>query len=130
MSKSNFIEVALEEAVRFSNGKSIKPGGTGTYPVYGANGIIGGSNRANHCNAIIIGRVGAYCGSIEYCETHFWASDNTIVAYAQDGFDIKYLYYLLAIDLPRVVRQIPLPRPRTGADGRFRIGADSRRLAV
>lgn len=95
MNKSNFIEIALEEAVKFSNGKSIKPGGTGNYPVYGSNGIIGGSNEGNHCNAIIIGRVGAYCGSIEYCETHFWASDNTIVAYAKDGFYIKYLYYLL-----------------------------------
>jgi len=95
MSKSNFIEITLEEAISFSSGKSIKPGGTGKYPVYGSNGIIGGSNARNHCNAIIIGRVGAYCGSIQYCETQFWASDNTIVAYAKNGFDTKYLYYLL-----------------------------------
>lgn len=87
----------LGDVVRFGNGKSIKPGGTGSYPVYGSNGIIGGSDEFRHENGVVIGRVGAYCGAVVYCPTKFWASDNTLVAYpASAGFDTKFLYYMLA----------------------------------
>jgi type I restriction enzyme S subunit len=87
----------LGDVVRFGNGKSIKPGGEGRYPVFGSNGVIGGSDEYRHENGIIIGRVGAYCGSVAYCPDRFWASDNTLVAFpASDGFDTKFIYYLLA----------------------------------
>jgi type I restriction enzyme S subunit len=87
----------LGNVVRFGNGKAIKPGGTGIYPVYGSNGIIGGSDEFRHENGVVIGRVGAYCGSVVYCPTKFWASDNTLVAYpASENVDTKFLYYLLA----------------------------------
>jgi type I restriction enzyme S subunit len=87
----------LGDVVRFGNGKAIKPGGTGDYPVYGSNGIIGGSDEFRHENGVVIGRVGAYCGSVVYCPTKFWASDNTLVAYpGSDRVDTKFLYYLLA----------------------------------
>lgn len=83
--------------MRFGNGKAIKPGGEGLYPVYGSNGIIGGSNEFRHENGVVIGRVGAYCGAVVYCSTKFWASDNTLVAYpASAQVDTKFLYYLLA----------------------------------
>lgn len=86
----------LGDVVRFGNGKSIKPRGEGRYPVYGSNGIIGGSDEYRHENGIIIGRVGAYCGSVAYCPERFWASDNTLVAFpASDAFDTKFLFYLL-----------------------------------
>lgn len=87
----------LGDVVRFGNGKAIKPGGTGVFPVYGSNGIIGGSDEFRHENGVVIGRVGAYCGSVVYCPTKFWASDNTLVAYPRsDSVDTKFLYYLLA----------------------------------
>ena len=87
----------LGDVVRFGNGKAIKPGGEGRYPVYGSNGIIGGSEEFRHENAVIIGRVGAYCGAVLYCSDKFWASDNTLVAYpANAQVDTKFLYYLLA----------------------------------
>ena len=90
------VPTTLGEVVRFGNGKAIKPGGTGRYPVYGSNGIIGGSDDFRHENGVIIGRVGAYCGSVAYCPTPFWASDNTLVAYpASDEIDTRFLYYLL-----------------------------------
>lgn len=90
------VPTTLGEVVRFGNGKSIKPGGTGRYPVYGSNGIIGGSDDSRHENGVIIGRVGAYCGSVAYCPTPFWASDNTLVAYpASDEIDTRFLFYLL-----------------------------------
>jgi len=86
----------LGDVVRFGNGKSIKPGGEGCYPVYGSNGIIGGSPEFKHENGLIIGRVGAYCGAVSYCPGRFWASDNTLVVYpASPDFDTQFLFYLL-----------------------------------
>jgi type I restriction enzyme S subunit len=86
----------LSNVVRFGNGKAIKPGGTGVYPVFGSNGIIGGSDEFLHENGVVIGRVGAYCGAVVYCPTKFWASDNTLVAYpSSDQVDTQFLYHLL-----------------------------------
>ena len=111
---------------KFFNGKSIKPGGGGEYPVYGSNGLIGRSDEYMHQNGLVIGRVGAYCGAIKYCKTHFWASDNTIVGQPKDNsFDIEYIYYLLGeLNLNRyaggsaqplltqtVLRQVPTSMP-------------------
>lgn len=90
-------QLLLGNIVRFGNGKAIKPGGEGRYPVYGSNGIIGGCNEFRHENGVVIGRVGAYCGAVVYCPTKFWASDNTLVAYpASKQVDTQFLYYLLA----------------------------------
>jgi type I restriction enzyme S subunit len=89
-------QMMLGDVVRFGNGKAIKPGGTGLYPVFGSNGIIGGSDEFRHENGVVIGRVGAYCGAVLYCPSKFWASDNTLVAYpASEQVDTKFLYYLL-----------------------------------
>ena len=86
----------LGDVIRFGNGKAIKPGGEGCYPVYGSNGIIGGCDEFRYENGVIIGRVGAYCGSVAYCPEKFWASDNTLVAFpASDEFDTQFLFYLL-----------------------------------
>lgn len=86
----------LGDVIRFGNGKAIKPGGEGSYPVYGSNGIIGGSDEFRYENGVIIGRVGAYCGSVAYCPDKFWASDNTLVAFpASEKTDTKFLFYLL-----------------------------------
>tara|TARA_R110002126_G_scaffold55594_2_gene149255 strand:- start:6614 stop:7603 length:990 start_codon:yes stop_codon:yes gene_type:complete len=47
-------------------------------------------------DAIIIGRVGAYCGSVKYCPSRFWASDNTIIVEPiSDRVDTLFIYYLL-----------------------------------
>lgn len=87
----------LGDVVRFGTGKSIKPGGEGLYPVYGSNGIIGGSDESRHENGVVIGRVGAYCGAVVYCRSKFWASDNTLVAYpASKEVNAEFLYSLLA----------------------------------
>jgi type I restriction enzyme S subunit len=86
----------LGDVIRFGNGKAIKPGGDGPYPVYGSNGIIGGCDEFRYENGVIIGRVGAYCGSVAYCPTKFWASDNTLVAFpASAQTDTRFLFYLL-----------------------------------
>jgi type I restriction enzyme S subunit len=76
---SGWRDVQLADLVRFRNGKSTKGIEGGEFPVYGSNGIIGTASEPMYENAIILGRVGAYCGSVEYCPGKFWATDNTIV---------------------------------------------------
>lgn len=86
----------LNELIHFKNGKSIKPGAEGKYPAYGSNGVIGASDNFMYQDAIILGRVGAYCGSVERCFGRFWASDNTIVVEPNlDVADVQFIYYLL-----------------------------------
>ena len=88
-------KVPMAEIVTFHNGKA-PPKDEGTeHPVYGSNGTIGRSAKYNHEAAIILGRVGAYCGSVEVCGDKFWASDNTIVVKPKEGFDLTFLYYRL-----------------------------------
>lgn len=96
MKSNGFNQTELGEVLDFFNGKAIKPGGDGEYPAYGSNGLIGRSPGYTHEDGIIIGRVGAYCGSIAYCADKFWASDNTIVAKPkQPTACIRYFSYLL-----------------------------------
>lgn len=86
----------LGQLVRFRNGKSIRPGGEGQYAVFGSNGLIGRSEEFLYRDAIILGRVGAYCGSVAYCPDAFWASDNTIVVEPnEDVFDTRFAFYAL-----------------------------------
>ncbi|WCP66712.1 restriction endonuclease subunit S [Vibrio tubiashii] len=86
----------LSELIKFANGKSGTKSDSGQFPLYGANGIIGFSEEAKFEDAVIIGRVGAYCGAIEYCNSQFWASDNTIVATAKGGkAQLPFVLYLL-----------------------------------
>lgn len=87
-------KVKLGEILDFYNGKAIKSS-SGIIPIYGANGVIGRTNRPLYNNAIIIGRVGAYCGSVAFCEKDFWASDNTIVTKPKDDNNTLFFYYLL-----------------------------------
>lgn len=89
-------KVKLGDALDFYNGKAIKPSQDGAVPVYGSNGVIGRTDHKKYENAIIIGRVGAYCGSVAREEGSFWASDNTIVVKAKDCADIGYCYYQLS----------------------------------
>jgi len=89
------IAIELGAVLDFFNGKALPNDEDGEFLVYGSNGIIGKAKTANHENAIILGRVGAYCGSVEFCDEKFWASDNTIVVKTKDGFDLKYIYFRL-----------------------------------
>jgi len=69
---------------------------TGRFPVYGSNGPIG---YAAHRNArgplIVLGRVGSYCGSMHYCESDVWVTDNALMCRAKDPDETRYWYYAL-----------------------------------
>lgn len=90
--------VKLGDVLRFFNGKSIRANPTGRFPVYGSNGTIGKCDSSLYDDAVILGRVGAYCGSVAREKGAFWASDNTIVCKARDDVaDTEFCYYLLKV---------------------------------
>lgn len=95
-SHAQWPKVKLGDMLRLFHGKAIQANETGCYPVYGSNGEIGRCDSGLYNNAIIIGRVGAYCGSVAREKCTFWASDNTIVCRAVDDVaDTDFCYYLL-----------------------------------
>ncbi len=85
----------LCDFVDFWNGKKCTKSDDGKFPIYGANGIIGLSDQPRYESGIIIGRVGAYCGAVEYCFDKFWGSDNTIIAKCKSEDNLSYLFLLL-----------------------------------
>lgn len=93
----SFSKDHLGNYVNFSNGKS-SPDRTsdGLYPVYGSNGLIGFSDRANApSNTSVIGRVGSYCGSIHFSAEPCWITDNAIMATAKSADEAHYWYYAM-----------------------------------
>jgi type I restriction enzyme S subunit len=68
------------------------------YPVYGGNGIMGYSGSSLLKNgAIIIGRVGAYCGTVRYVDQECWITDNAIYTNTiNEDYDPRFLKELLS----------------------------------
>ena len=89
--------VALGDIVKFSNGASSpERSDDNPHPVYGSNGIIGFSNETNtRLNAIVIGRVGSYCGSLHFSDRPCWVTDNAIRGNPVGDNDSRFLFYLL-----------------------------------
>jgi type I restriction enzyme S subunit len=79
----------------FYNGKS-RPVEIGNIPIYGGNGVLGYTNKFNFKDeSIIIGRVGAYCGSLYYENRPIWVSDNALLIKPKENDCIHYLFHLL-----------------------------------
>ena len=87
-------KTTLETLISFGNGKS-RPSSVGCIPVYGGNGILSYTDRSNAENVVLIGRVGAYCGSVYIEESSCWVSDNAIVAKSKISADEYFDYFLL-----------------------------------
>ncbi|MDP2302554.1 MAG: restriction endonuclease subunit S [Ignavibacteria bacterium] len=85
----------LGDVIKFDNGKT-RPNSDGDHPIYGGNGILGYTAETNYYSeTIIIGRVGAYCGSVYYENKPIWVSDNALAAKPKEFNNAKYLYYFL-----------------------------------
>ena len=92
---SEWKEIELERIVNFYNGKK-RPYIKGNIPVFGGNGILDYCNSFNsQGESIIIGRVGEYCGNVNYYNGFCWISDNAILVKAKEELNVKYLYYCL-----------------------------------
>ena len=88
-------ETTLGEVVKIKNGKS-RPENGSAYPVYGGNGILGYADDFNvEDETVVVGRVGAYCGSVFLEKNKFWLSDNALGIESNKNSDIRFLYYLL-----------------------------------
>ena len=89
------MKIKLGDFGKILNGKSIKLT-NGKYPVYGGNGIIGYSDKYNYDkNTIIIGRVGAQCGSVYHSDTKCWVTDNALAFVLDNPNHSYYLFCLL-----------------------------------
>ena len=88
------IPIKLERLIDFKNGK-IAPKKVGIIPIYGGNGILGYTDESNYENVLIIGRVGAYCGSVHIEKGKCWVSDNAIAGVHKQSESNEYNYYLL-----------------------------------
>ena len=93
----NWKECRLGDVAEFKNGKS-RPSEivNGTIPIYGGNGILGYTDTFNYQGeTVIVGRVGAYCGSVFFENKPIWVSDNALYTIPKNETDAKFLYYLL-----------------------------------
>ena len=94
MSLSNWKKCKLANICSFSNGKKPAFDKLGKYPVYGANGKYGISKKYNaNKGNIVIGRVGAYCGSLYFLKEESWITDNAILAIPK--INSRFLFYFL-----------------------------------
>ena len=102
----------LGEVYSFKYGEfNNNPDNGGKYPIYGANGIIGGYTEWNAENSSVIGHMGAYAGTVLWGEgKHFVTYNGTIARPLEDSFDSKFGYYvLLQKDINRICAGSGLP---------------------
>ena len=76
------------------NGQTI-PQSDGLVPAYGGNGVVKMVETSNYPACIIIGRVGANCGSIHYSKIPCWVSDNAISVCPKHDDWLPFLFYSL-----------------------------------
>ena len=70
----------------------------GTYPVYGANGIVGYLDNYNtEDEAIYIIKDGSGVGSISYVTGKCSATGTLNILRAKEGYSLQYLYYILKV---------------------------------
>ena len=82
----------LEEFHSGNNIKAVDIKDVGEYPVFGANGLRGYTDRYN-CDGdvAIIGRQGAYCGNVKFFSGKAYYTEHAVIAKPKKGFDAKYL---------------------------------------
>ena len=87
----------LGDIYRFQYGEfNNNPSNGGKYPVFGANGIIGGYTNYNAENSVIIGHMGEYAGSVLWGEgKHFVTYNGTISRPKVKNILSKFGYYML-----------------------------------
>lgn len=92
--------IKLGEVIKLSSGKGLTQDKIipGNHFVYGGNGIIGSHNSYFiEDRNIVIGRVGAYCGSVHITEPKSWITDNGLyVTNFLKEIDLDYLALALS----------------------------------
>ena len=97
---SKWKKTKLKNIVKFSSGEFLPSSKqkNGGIPVYGGNGITGWHDESIiDYSTVVIGRVGAYCGSIHLTNRKSWITDNAIfIKKILDELDIEYLFRYLS----------------------------------
>lgn len=80
------------------------PDNGGIYPIYGANGIIGGYHGYNADNSVVIGHMGAYAGHVLWAEGKHFVTYNGTIGFPKDlNFDRKFGFHMLQhINIPKI----------------------------
>lgn len=69
---------------------------SGTYPVYGGNGIRGFTTEKTHSGEfVLVGRQGALCGNVHHVVGDFWASEHAVVTTLYAGDKPRWAAYIL-----------------------------------
>lgn len=106
--------IRLGEILKISSGDGLTSNqmdDSGKIPVFGGNGINGYHSEFNVQKAtIVIGRVGAYCGSIHITDERAWVTDNAFITYYSSLLNQDWLFYLLmGINLRNYARESAQP---------------------
>jgi type I restriction enzyme S subunit len=94
--------VPIGELFKLKQGTYLKPDDMGEnqseefpFPVYGANGIIGYSNRKMYGErTTLVSCRGANCGVVHYTVPNVWISNNSIACVPKEDIDPAFYYYV------------------------------------
>lgn len=99
-------QVKLKDVCKLRSGDRLNKSevkGSGEFPVYGGNGIIGFYVEPNRPgDSIVIGKVGAHCGNIHFPSQPYWLTSNAMSLELLDTtrVDLPYLAHVLkSLDL-------------------------------
>ncbi|MFC2100831.1 restriction endonuclease subunit S [Bacteroidota bacterium] len=86
-----------EISVSIASGKSKTKTQIGaSFPIYGSTGIIGFSTKPDYKGIrILIARVGANAGIVNYVEGEYCISDNTLMVLLEEKIDFSFIFYFL-----------------------------------
>ena len=90
-------EKKLNEIINYiSSGKTLVKSETGKYNLYGSTGKIGFTKKADYKGEnILIARVGANAGTLNFINEECGITDNTLVTSVKNNNSNKWLYYYL-----------------------------------
>lgn len=111
---SNWKWLRVGDILKISSGDGLTSNqmdDSGNIPVYGGNGINGYHTEFNVQKVtIVIGRVGAYCGSIHLTDEKAWVTDNAFITYYSSLINQDWLFYLLmGLNLRNYARESSQP---------------------
>lgn len=103
--KEGYEKSNLGDLLEFRYGEgNVIPNNGGKYPIYGANGIVGGYTKYNAENEIVIGHIGTP-GTVIWANGKNFVTYNGTITTAKNPkkINLKYIYYaLLKLNIPNI----------------------------
>ncbi|MGF1750610.1 N-6 DNA methylase [Vibrio cionasavignyae] len=110
-------QIKLKDVCKLRSGDRLNKSevkGSGEFPVYGGNGVIGFNVESNRPgDSIVIGKVGAHCGNIHFPSQPYWLTSNAMSLELLDTTRV-YLPYLA-----HVLKSLDLNNLATGTAQKF-----------